>query len=52
VSVSLPNGYRPGAGPSPVVYALDAQFHGGLYEKMHRAFSGEVAAMPTRPSSR
>ncbi|MFT4306769.1 MAG: alpha/beta hydrolase-fold protein [Microbacterium sp.] len=49
LSVSLPNGHAEAEGPLPVVYALDAQFHGGLYEKLHRAFSGAEAAVRMLP---
>lgn len=49
VSVSMPNGHRDAVGPLPVVYALDAQFHGGIYEKLHRAFTGAEAAAQIVP---
>ncbi|ALJ20859.1 alpha/beta hydrolase [Microbacterium sp. No. 7] len=48
VSVSLPStGY--GTGPLPVVYALDAQWHGGGYEKMHDALTKNEAVRPVQP---
>ncbi len=40
VSVSFPDGYDPEGPAIPVVYALDAQWQGGLYEKMHRGLTG------------
>ncbi len=40
VSVSFPNGYDPDGPAIPVVYALDSQWHGGIYEKVHLGLTG------------
>lgn len=40
VSVSFPPAYDPQGPALPVVYALDAQWHAGLYEKIHAGLNG------------
>ncbi|WP_291796302.1 alpha/beta hydrolase-fold protein [Brevibacterium sp.] len=49
ISVSLPSGYDPDWPAIPVVYALDAQWQGGLYEKMHRGLTGPEGMRAVAP---
>ena len=48
-SVSFPEGYDPEGPQYPVVYALDSQWQGGLYEKMHRGLTGPEGAHEVKP---
>lgn len=48
ISVSLPDGAEK-LGPLPVVYALDAQWHGGGYEKAHNGLMKGESLWPAGP---
>lgn len=48
ISVSLPDGADK-LGPLPVVYALDAQWHGGGYEKAHNGLMKGESLWPAGP---